>query len=97
VTDRQTWITIETERLLVIARQHAVRGQCERCGHEVEFLPSNQVRPLLDQTSGKLLEQHRNNLHRWLAKDGLILVCVKSLLRFLQPTSGQKVSKLGEF
>ena len=97
MSDRRIWITIETERVLVIARQHAVRGWCERCGHEVEFLPSHQVRPLLDTTSGRLLEQHRNNFHRWLAKAGLILVCIQSLLRFLQSASGQKVPRLGEF
>jgi hypothetical protein len=94
MTDKRIWITIETERMLVIARRHAVRGWCERCGTEIEFLPSDQVRRL-DTTSGPVLEQHRNNLHRWLAKDGLILVCVKSLLRFLQSASGQEVSKVG--
>lgn len=97
MTDRRIWMTIETERILVITRQHAVRGWCEKCGHEVEFLPSDQVRRRLDANAGRVLEQHRNNLHRWLANDGLILLCVKSLLRFLQPASGQKVSKLGEF
>jgi len=71
MTDRRTWITIETERMLVIARRHAVRGWCERCGTEIEFLPSDQVRRRLDTTSGRVLEKHRNNLHRWLAKDGL--------------------------
>jgi hypothetical protein len=93
MTDRRIWITIETERMLVIARRHALRGWCERCGTEIEFLPLDQVRRQLDTTSGRVLEQHRNNLHRWLAKDGLILVCVKSLLRFLQSASGQRVSK----
>jgi len=93
MTDRRIWITIETERMLVIARRHSVPGCCERCGTEIEFLPSDQVRRQLDTTSGRVLEQHRNNLYRWLAKDGLILVWVKSLLRFLHSASGQKVSR----
>jgi hypothetical protein len=50
MTDRRIWVMIETERMLVIARRHAVRGRCERCVTEIEFLPSDQVRRRLDTT-----------------------------------------------
>jgi hypothetical protein len=89
---RTTRITIETERILIIARQQLVRGGCERCRNEVEFLSSDHARPMLDTISGSLEEQERNSLHQWPPKDGLIFVCVKALLRFLQAASGQRNS-----
>lgn len=90
MTDRGTRITIETERILIVAREHAVRGWCERCGTKVEFLPSDRARPLFDATSGSLDELQRNSFHKWPARDGLMFVCVQSVLRFLHVASGQK-------
>jgi hypothetical protein len=90
MTDRHTRITIETERTLIVARRYAIHGWCDRCGTEVEFLPSDRARPLFDATSASLDEQQRSSVHRWPAKDGLMFVCVQSVLRFLQGASGQK-------
>jgi hypothetical protein len=89
MTDRRTRITIKTERILIVARQHAVRGWCSRCGTEVEFLPSDRARSLLDATSASFDEQRRSNSHKG-PKDGLMFACVQSVLRFLQATSRQK-------
>lgn len=84
--ERRTRITIERERILVIARQHAVRGWCEKCGCEVELVPSNKAGQFLD--IGPLDRRHSSKLHLVQAKEGLV-VCLKSLLRFLQAASGQ--------
>jgi hypothetical protein len=86
--DRRTRITIETERILIIARQHAAYGWCERCGLEVELLPSAQASRLLQVTEEQLKGQHHGKLHLEQAKDGLV-ICLKSLLRFLQAAGGQ--------
>lgn len=92
MTNRCTRITIETERIVIVARQHAVRGQCEKCRTEAEFLPSDHAGCLVDTISGPLEQQRGNGFHQWPAKEGLICVCVKSLLRLLQAASGQAKS-----
>ena len=87
---RCTRITIETERILIVARQHAVRGWCDKCRAGVELLPSDQARPLFEATSAWLDDEQRSNLHKQPPKDGLMFVCVQSVLRFLQVASRQK-------
>jgi hypothetical protein len=90
--DRHTRITIETERILIIARQHAKREWCKECGHEVEVLPLDLARALLENTTNSFEEQKRPSCHQWPAKDGLIFVCIRSLLRFLHTGSGRNNS-----
>jgi hypothetical protein len=89
--DRRTRITIETERILIIARQHAAHGWCERCGQKVKLLPSVQASRLLRVASEQLGGLDQSRLHLEQAKDGLV-ICLKSLLRFLQPAGGQHSS-----
>jgi hypothetical protein len=96
MTDRHTRITIETERILIVARRYAIHGWCDRCGTEVEFLPSDRARSLFDATSASLGERQRSSLHKGRARDGLMFVCVQSVLRFLQAASGQKNPRRGE-
>jgi hypothetical protein len=86
--DRRTRITIETERMLIVARQHSAHGWCERCGAEVELLPSAQASQLLHVAQEQLQGLHQGRLHLEEAKDGLV-ICLKSLLRFLQGAGGQ--------
>ena len=86
--DRRTRITIEAERILIIARQHAAYGWCERCGLEVELIPSAQASHLLHLAEERLHGQQQGKLHLEQAKDGLV-VCLKSLLRVLQAATGQ--------
>jgi hypothetical protein len=88
--DRHTRITIETERLLIIACQHSTRERCRECGREAELLPLDRARALLNRTTALLEGQQRNDVHRWLAKDGLIFVCLKTLRRFLRAGGGQR-------
>jgi hypothetical protein len=90
--ERRTRITIETERILVIARQHAARGWCERCGCEVELLPSSQAGRLLNVGPQQSEGRRQNKVHLVQAKEGLV-VCLKSLLRFLQAASGRDGSQ----
>ena len=83
-------ITIETERILIVARPHAVRGWCERCDTEVEFLTSLQAGRLLERLE-QLKGQSKSELHLNRAKDGF-LICLKSLLRLLQVAGGYRKS-----
>lgn len=86
--DRRIRITVETERILFIARQHATRGWCDRCGQEVELLPEKQAGQFRNMVRDQREKRHQSRLHLGQAKDGLV-ICVKSMLRFLQSASGQ--------
>jgi hypothetical protein len=90
--DRHTRITIETERILIIARQRAARDCCKECGRELELLPLDRARAALDATAGSGEEHQRDRLHPWPVKDGLIFVCLRLLLRFLHIGSGHRNS-----
>jgi hypothetical protein len=79
-------ITIETERILVVARQHGSRGWCERCGREVDLLTSEQACRLLEVTPEMIDRSGHGKLHLERAKDGLV-ICLKSLLKFLKVVS----------
>jgi hypothetical protein len=89
MAERTTRITIETERILILARQQAARGWCERCGSEVEFLPSHEARRVLD-AAPEPLGKHRKSLHLGGAKRSGLQVCLKSLLRFLEAACGEE-------
>jgi hypothetical protein len=80
---RRTQITIETERLLVIARQHTIRAWCEKCGSEVEFLAQDKSRSLPPSVPEQLEAEYAAKLHLGRAKDGLV-ICLKSLLRLIE-------------
>jgi len=88
--ENRTRITIETERTLILAGKHSVRGWCHKCGTEVEFLPSLQAVHLLEG-SKDLRRRVTAEVHLNRAKDEL-LICLKSLFRFLQAASGQSGS-----
>jgi len=88
--DNGTRITVETERILIMARRHSARGWCERCGAEVELLPSAHAGRLLKVAQVQLQKQHSANLHLKEAKDGLA-ICLKSLLRLLQTAGGNTI------
>ena len=90
--ERRTRITIETERILIMARQHAARGWCERCGGEVELLPSAEAGRLLEVHPEQLTGLKQSKLHLGKAKEGFV-ICLKSLLRFLQSANVQPRSR----
>jgi len=81
-TEKHTRITIETERTLIVARQHVTRGWCERCGGEVEFLPSDHAGRLLAAVRDRWEGLSPGKLHLSKPKDRLV-ICLKSLLRLL--------------
>jgi len=77
--DRGTRITIESERILILARRRASRGWCAKCGCEVELVPHKEAVTLLQGVS----LEHPAKSERWLhleqAKQGLA-VCLQSIL-----------------
>jgi hypothetical protein len=87
MADRRTRITIETERVLVVTG-HPTRLWCEKCGSEVQFVPSERAGRLLGADLEQLGGQYASKLHLGQAKNGLVLICLKSLLSFFRATSG---------
>lgn len=79
--ENQTRITIETERILIVARQHATRRWSQRCKGEVGLLQSNHAGDLLAIALERL-----EGVHLARAKEGMV-VCTKSLLRLLVAAS----------
>ena len=82
-TETRTRTTIETEYISIVASRQAVRGWCERCGHEVEMLRIEAARQFLESRPDKYGCRGQSKLHLQEAKDGLV-ICLKSLGRLLQ-------------
>jgi hypothetical protein len=80
---RRTRITIESERLLIVAKREPARAWCERCGVEVEL-----VKPGIASRVWERLSENRGRvgpgrLLLQFAKRGLV-IRLKSTLRFLR-------------
>jgi len=73
-------ITVETERVWILALRQSARMHCEKCGSEVERLRADFDQQLLQAVSNQLSEQSKGNEHRQRVKEGLFL-WIKSLLR----------------
>lgn|SRR5436190_10822842 len=87
-TDGHERITIETERILIIAHGHAVRGWCETCGREVDMRVGKTAGALfangLERFEGP--KQDKPRVARAKNKLG---TCLKSLMRFLSPVGAR--------
>ena len=77
---RRTQVAIETHQVVVIRRRQVVRFWCSECGGESEFVPVEDLHPLLEggvnQASSRLRD---GTIHLGKARDGSVVVCVKSL------------------
>jgi len=75
-----TRITIETHRVMVVRRQRVVRFWCGECGGESEFVPVEDLNGLLeDGANGGSPPDLNPELHFAKPRDGVVLVCIKSL------------------
>jgi len=76
-----TRITIQTDSLLLFQGRNSIRAQCPRCNAESDMvaLGNLQVVSNLDRSD---LDDWINSgeLHRVLADDGSLLICLNSLL-----------------
>lgn len=77
-----TRITIETHRVMVVRRQRVVRFWCGECGGESEFVPVEDLNGSLeDGADGGDRRALNTELHFAKARNGVALVCIKSLTR----------------
>jgi hypothetical protein len=81
---KQVTIAIETSSLIVLNARSSGRMWCPRCGAEGEVL---KLGPRKSQSDAgwETLEQliARRNVHRQQAADGSALICLNSLLAFI--------------
>ena len=84
-SEDRTRITIETEKVLILASQQATHGWCQKCGQEVQLVTAHQAKGSFKIVTEQLKAARQSKLHLGQAKNGLV-ICLKSLLRLLQAT-----------
>ena len=82
MVQRVTRITVETDTFLVIRRAKAALARCPECKAKVDVVtltPDSFAEP----TTASQVEQWLNTgrLHLWHTPEGLVQVCVNSLLQ----------------
>ncbi len=80
--NRRTRITIENERLLIVAKREPARAWCERCGVEVELVKHGKAGRVWERLSENRGRVGPGRLLLQLAKRGLV-IRLKSALWFL--------------
>jgi len=85
-------ITVETERLLIIRRRYqALEEWCDGCGELALMIRPDQAAAVTGHTLRAIFMDIENGrLHFRESSDGLVLVCLNSLLR---PSSGSGVAE----
>ena len=75
-------ITVETERLLVIRRRYqAVEAWCENCAAQTIMIRPDQAAAVTGKTLRAIFSDiGQGTLHFHEPPDGLLLICLKSLL-----------------
>lgn len=75
-------ITVETERLLVIRRRYqAVEAWCETCAAQTIMIRPDQAAAVTGKTLRAIFNEiEQGTLHFHEPPDGLLLICLESLL-----------------
>lgn len=82
---KQTKITIETESLLILRGQTALRAWCQQCGGEAEMIPLEGVGVISNLPAPEVEAWiESDDLHRSQSPDGKTLICLNSLLKRVQ-------------
>jgi hypothetical protein len=78
----RTEITVETERILVIRRRYrAIEAWCESCAQQVVMIRPDQAAAVSGQSLRSIFgDIERAALHFMEQPDGMLLICLNSLL-----------------
>ena len=79
---KETEITVETERILVIRRRYrAIEVWCDSCGEQVVMIRPDQAAAVSGQSLRAIFgDIERATLHFMEQADGMLLICLPSLL-----------------
>jgi hypothetical protein len=82
---KQTKITIETESLLILRGRNSNRAWCPVCTAQTEMIALESIGVISNLEQSALAEWLNSaNLHRSYTADGLALICLNSLLAWVQ-------------
>jgi hypothetical protein len=83
-TQKQTEVTVETDRVLIIRRRLTKRGWCRDCGCEVDMVELSEVQALTNRSQLELRDGSLSKKWHFSEDlDGAPLVCLESLLKSL--------------
>jgi hypothetical protein len=82
---RQTQITLETDRLLIIRRRTSARTWCSQCGCVVDMVGLEEAGLLAGISQDALQGGESPAWHFTEAADKSVLICLDSLLKGLRP------------
>jgi hypothetical protein len=86
---KHTKITIETDTLLVLRGRRPLLAFCPACGVEAEMIPIEEAGIVSNLTASEVEAwMQAEDLHRTHAPDGALLLCLSSMVKRLQKTSG---------
>jgi hypothetical protein len=91
---RTTKITVETERVFVI-RSHIgeVEGWCDGCGERVRMVTSEKAVALAGVSLRSICRRvEAEDLHFTETNDGLLFICLNSLLKLTATESENRIS-----
>lgn len=71
-------ITLETKRLLMLRKSIKTKTWCAECNAETDFVNKGEINDILEKLDRKI---ETDKLHKMLAADGTILICLESLLK----------------
>jgi hypothetical protein len=84
---KQTKITFQTESLLIMHGRASRRAWCSRCDAEVEMIAMQETGVMTNLNQAALEEWlNSGELHRSQTPDGSTLICLNSLLAWVQKT-----------
>ena len=80
---KRTEITVETERILVIRRRYrAIETWCDSCAEQVVMIRPDQAAAVSGQSLRAIFgDIERDTLHFMEQSDGMLLICLNSLLK----------------
>jgi hypothetical protein len=81
-THRKTEVTVETDRILIIRRQNVIRGWCQDCAGEADWVSLEEAGAIAGTSPATLRDHPQSQAwHFCEAPDGALLVCLASLLK----------------
>lgn len=84
---KQTKITLETDSLVILRGRSSPRAWCPRCGAEVEMIAMQETAVMTNLNPTALEEWLKSDeLHRSQTRDGSTLLCLNSVLAWVQKT-----------
>jgi hypothetical protein len=93
---KRTRVSIETDSLLIVRGQRLLQSWCPQCGGETEMIALDTL-GVVSNLSPKEVQAWMESpeLHRIRRSDGVELVCLNSILQWVQSAGGEEPPAAG--